>query len=312
MEPPFTRRTAVLVGLPALVGVAAGALVWLQTPTSDIFVETRLWLALMVAGFVVAAGVAAVVLMQQRTNQARQEGALEAGREAERDHSRFLLRLDHELKNPVTAIRAGLANLAQEVGDDQQDDQQMASPALASISTQVDRLAALVADLRKLAELESRTIERAPVDLAELLEEVRDAVTELPAADERTVALALPQAPWPLGTVPGDRDLLFLALHNLVANAVKFTQAGDVIEVRAREDGDQIVVEVADTGAGIPANEVDQVWDELARGSAARGTPGMGLGLALVRGVMVRHEGQVWLRSRPGDGTVVGLALPTA
>jgi two-component system OmpR family sensor kinase len=116
--------------------------------------------------------------------------------------------------------------------------------------------------------------------------------------------------PAPVGTVPGDRDLLFLALHNLLVNAVKFTGPGDTIEVRAREDGDQVVVEVADTGIGIPAEELGGVWDELARGSAARGTPGMGLGLALVRAVVARHGGTVWMQSRPGHGTVVGMRLP--
>jgi two-component system OmpR family sensor kinase len=213
------------------------------------------------------------------------------------EHRRFLLRLDHELKNPVTAIQAGLANIPP-------------SPALQSVASQARRLADLVADLRKLAELETRPLERAPVDVAELLTEAHDAAVDLPGAGDRALALSLPQAPWPVGTIPGDRDLLFLAVYNLLVNAVKFSHAGDRIELRAREDGDQVVVEVADTGIGIPDDEVAQVWDELARGSAAAGTPGSGLGLALARVIVARHGGTVSVRSRVGDGTLVGFHLP--
>ena len=93
---------------------------------------------------------------------------------------------------------------------------------------------------------------------------------------------------------------------------MKFTHPGDRIELRARDEGDHVVVEVADTGIGIPADEVDQIWDELARGSAAAGTPGSGLGLALARVVVGRHEGSVVARSRVGDGTVMAFRLPAA
>jgi two-component system OmpR family sensor kinase len=110
--------------------------------------------------------------------------------------------------------------------------------------------------------------------------------------------------------VNGDPDLLFLAVHNLLTNAFKFTQPGDRIEVRALEDGAAVVIEVADTGPGIPGNEIPHVWEELYRGQGARGIPGSGLGLALVRAIVERHGGQVALRSRQGQGTVFTLRLP--
>ena len=88
-------------------------------------------------------------------------------------------------------------------------------------------------------------------------------------------------------------------------------QPGDRIEVRALEDGAAVVVEVADTGPGIPETEVPLVWEELYRGQGARGIPGSGLGLALVRAIAERHGGQVDLRSREGQGTVFTLRLPT-
>jgi len=218
------------------------------------------------------------------------------------------MRLDHELKNPLTAIRAGLANIEQTGG------MVLASAgtvtALASVSAQADRIARLVSDLRRLADLETQEIELAPVDLTGLLHEVAEAIGEIPAARERFIRVTAPRAPWPLPLVEGDRDLLFMAVQNLVANAVKFSVPGDTVEVRASEDGDTLLLEVADTGAGIPADELGQVWQELARGAAARSLPGTGIGLALVRVIVVRHGGQVAIRSRDGQGTVVSIRLP--
>lgn len=88
------------------------------------------------------------------------------------------------------------------------------------------------------------------------------------------------------------------------------TRPGDTVEVRASEDGASVVVEVADAGPGIPMEELPRVWEELYRGQGARGTPGSGLGLALVRAIVEQHGGQVTLRSRVGQGTVVTMRLP--
>jgi two-component system OmpR family sensor kinase len=218
---------------------------------------------------------------------------------AAEDRRRFLQRLDHELKNPLTAIQAGLANI-ESAGE---------GPALASVKAQTTRLSRLVADLRKLADLETREIERAPVDLGEILEAVVELARARPSSGERRISLSVPQAPWPLPQVPGDYDLLLLALHNLLDNALKFSRKGDTIEVRAFEDGQSVVVEVADTGPGVPAGELPHVWEELYRGVGARGVPGSGLGLALVRAIVERHGGQVSVRSRAGQGTVFGVRL---
>ncbi len=219
------------------------------------------------------------------------------------DRRRFLRRLDHELKNPLTALRAGLANLSALPAGAERD------AARASVEVQVARLSRLATDLRKLAELERRPLERTPADVGELLAEAVELAQE---TSDRAVILALPQAPWPLPPVSGDRDLLFLACHNLLDNACKFTRPGDAIEVRAFEDGRWVVVEVADTGPGIPADDLPHVFEELYRGENARGVEGSGLGLALVRAVARHHGGSVTVRSREGEGTAFTLRLPLA
>ena len=167
-------------------------------------------------------------------------------------------------------------------------------------------------DLRKLSDLETRPIEFASVNLAEILKTVVGMTEERCSAKSIKLALNLPQAPWPLSTVSGDWDLLLLAFHNLLDNAVKFNRPGDTIEVRAFEDGRNVVVEVADTGPGIPEDELPHIWEELYRGQGARGIPGSGLGLALVRVIVDRHRGQVNVRSRVEYGTVVIVRLPQA
>jgi two-component system OmpR family sensor kinase len=227
--------------------------------------------------------------------------------QAAEERRRFVQRLDHELKNPLTAIRAGLANLAN--GPALQTQQE----ALDSVEAQVLRLSRLTSDLRKLAELETRTLEQGGVNVSELLQEVVALALEQTGSDEHRLNLTLPQAPWPLPEVTGDWDLLFLATYNLLDNALKFAQPGDTIEVRAAEDGSYVAVEVADTGPGIPQQELPQVWDELYRGSEARGlVPGSGLGLPLARAIIDRHGGQIRLRSRAGQGTVVTMRLPVS
>jgi two-component system OmpR family sensor kinase len=169
---------------------------------------------------------------------------------------------------------------------------------------------ALVAELRKLSDLETRELEPEPVDMTELLEEVFALAQDHPCAADRELTLAIPRAPWPLPTVSGDRDLLFLAVYNPLDNALKFTKAQDTIELRAAEEDSGVVIEIADTGQGIPEDEIPQVWDELYRGEGARGVPGSGLGLSLVRAIVVRHGGEAAIRSRPGQGTLVTLRLP--
>ncbi|MCU1667529.1 MAG: sensor histidine kinase [Blastococcus sp.] len=221
------------------------------------------------------------------------------------DRRLLLSRLDHELKNPLTAMRAALANVSATATGSDQD------AGLRSIEAQVLRLSRLTADLRKIADVESSEVDRRPVDVTALLEEAMEIVREQPAAAERALSLDLPRAPWPLPQLRGDWELLSLALLNLVDNALKYTAPGDRIEVRARETAGSVVVEVADTGPGIPPEDLPHIWEELYRSTRARGVAGSGLGLALVRAVVEQHGGTVAAESRVGRGTVVRVQLPS-
>ena len=219
-------------------------------------------------------------------------------------HRRFVRRLNHELKNPLTAVRAGLANL-----DDGGVHEVSVQASLHNVRQQVERLGRLANDLRKLADLETGEIERAPVDLAEIIEEAVEMARSVPGRAEAKVTVNVQRLPWPLSQVPGDRDLLLLAVYNLLDNALKFSDSEAEVEVRASEDGTRVTIEVADTGRGIQAADLPHVAEELYRGQGAQGIEGSGLGLALVERIAGLHGGELAIRSREGQGTVAMLRL---
>ncbi|MBO9568190.1 MAG: HAMP domain-containing histidine kinase [Cellulomonas iranensis] len=310
--PRGLRPWFVVAGAVALLGLVAGGALALSGRAWVLVVTTRLPLALAVGGVVVAGLLVGVGALRERRVRVRAATVADAEAAARADerarHRRFLQRLDHELKNPVTAIRAAVAGLGPAAASDDG-----AARAHATLDAQAGRLAHLVADLRKLAELETQPIEQEDVDVAQV---VRDAVDDVLAQAQAAgrprpaVTVSLPTVPWPLPHVRGDVDLLYLAVYNLLGNAVKFSPPGTPVEVRGSDEGGTVVVEVADSGPGVPDDEVGVVFDELARGRDARGTPGSGLGLALVRVIAERHGGRATLRSRVGHGTVVRLHLP--
>jgi two-component system OmpR family sensor kinase len=176
----------------------------------------------------------------------------------------------------------------------------------------VERLTRLLTDLRKLSDLGERPIELWQVDVPDLLQDVVDAAHVLPAYKGREVNLLIPKVPSPFPTITGDRDLLVLAIYNLVENALKFTCETDSVEIRVSEDGRAIIIEVADSGAGISAEDVSKIFEELYRGSNARSTEGSGLGLALVSRIIALHGGQIQVRSSQEEprGTVFTVRLP--
>ena len=295
-----------LVVLPGLLGLAAAALFKVRAdPGPSVYARADIPALLSLAGLLASAALGLALGVRARVHTERSRGVAVAEAHAAGERRRFLRQLDHELKNPLAGMRLGLANLAESSSE---KDRRL---ILSGLEAEVLRLIRLAGNLRKLAELETRPLERAPVDVAEILQEAVALLQAREEAGKRHVAITLPQAPWPLPGVPGDRDLLFLVFHNLVDNAVKFTRPGDTIEIRGFEDGSSVVVEVADTGVGIAAAEQPLVWEELYRGEAAQGKEGSGLGLALARAIIRRHDGQISLRSRPGQGTVVTVRLPS-
>lgn len=226
-------------------------------------------------------------------------------RQREEAHHQFLQRLDHELKNPLTGLQAALTNLRESRSAAE------TYVAVENASQAATRLKRILSDLRKLAELEAQMFENRPLDVGELVGEMVSAANSLPAYRGRSVNLLISKVP-ALPAVTGDRDMLGLAIFNLIDNALKFSEPTSTVEVRVREDGRALFIEVADGGAGISPQEHQRIFEDLYRGENARETVGSGLGLALARRIVQLHKGEISLRSDPaqGRGSVFIIRLP--
>ena len=259
-----------------------------------------------VFGFLITAVVMSVIYWDKHRVAQAQTMYADYLQDTNQKRRSFLRRLDHEIKNPLTGLRAALVNLQESIESDER------VRAVGNANRAVERLTRLLTDLRKLSDLEERTIEKFPVEVPDLLDDVVTAVRILPVCKGREISVLIPKVPSPFPSITGDRDLLVLAIYNLVENALKFTSAEDSIEVRAMEDGRAIVIEVADSGTGIPVEDLSKIFEELYRGSNARGTEGSGLGLALVNRIITLHHGGMGVRSSQTEprGTVFTIRLP--
>lgn len=228
------------------------------------------------------------------------------------EHQQFLLRLDHELKNPLSAIKTSFASLMQLTAKSQPNQvQKEMKKTIQQSKSQIERINHLVSDLRKLAKLETYTLELQDVNIHNLLEQIVSSLSDNPGCKEKQINLSLPSAPWQLPSIYTDEDLLYLCLINLVDNAIKYTDFNDTIEIRAFENHDLITIVIADSGIGIPDGEINQVWGKLYRAKNSRGIPGIGLGLSIVETIVRRLEGKCEIRSREGEGTVFTLQVPS-
>jgi two-component system, OmpR family, sensor kinase len=306
----------VIALLPAVLGFFAWQMYrigWLTD--SIIYLRATLGLLLLIVGILLSAIIGTVIIFYLSFDRRTRSESGSLATHFSTEHRQFLQRLDHELKNPLTTLQVELAILDEEPpwtqpsfgsAQDEPVSVSQSDSSLKRIRTQVTRLNDMVLQLRKLADLQTSDIEQIPVKLDEMLDEL---VTEF-SASKPNLTLNVPRMPWFLPEVRGDADLLYLAMRNVLGNADKFTQPDEAIQVRAYEDTNHIIVEVADEGSGIPEEELPYVTEELYRGKGARGLPGSGLGLALVRAIVERHGGQVSIRSRVKQGTVVSLRLP--
>lgn len=288
--------------LPAGLGLAGIALL-LRVSVVDraILLPSDLDVMIMILGLSLAIFASINLVVREILERLRRQSVEDARQQAFAEHRRFLNRLDHELKNPITAMRAGLGSLSMSLTTDQQ------RTLLRNVEAETVRLSQLVTSLRRLAELESLAVEAHPIDTQGFFAEIIELEREPIEASERHFTTQMP-AQWPV--LIGDQDLLLLALHNLLDNALKYTRPGDRINLSVRVEADDLVIVVEDTGIGIDAVEVPMVWEELYRSRHTRDIPGSGIGLALVKAIIERHDGEVSLTSQRGAGTTVVVRLP--
>ncbi|HEY7163206.1 MAG TPA: ATP-binding protein [Candidatus Binatia bacterium] len=218
---------------------------------------------------------------------------------------RFSADAAHELRTPLTILK-GEIELALRTPVSSAETKQ----TLLSCLEEVDRLNSLVEDLLLMARIESNALSAAarPVNLAEVMEDVAPALTELAARAGNHCTLDARVPLW----VRGHESLLFRLIFNLAENAIKYTPPQGSIAVSLKQDNGSVIWEVSDTGPGIAPEAQQHLFDRFYRADQAREGSGTGLGLALVSSIVQLHHGTIELSSAPGKGSRFRVTLPLA
>jgi len=232
-------------------------------------------------------------------------------RRLQRIRAEFIDNLSHELRTPLTTIRLLTEALSADMTRIEVPDK--VRDRVAKIDVETGHLVQMVTELLDLSRIEQSAKEAELIDLA--IERVlRGAVERLQTFADRqhiSLRLDLPEQ----GSLPrirGDEERLGQLLVNLLHNAIKFSPSGTEVVVRAVADGEELIVSVADQGAGIPKADLDRVFERFYKVDKARvrGMGGTGLGLAIARHIAEGHGGRLWVESEEGRGSTFSLAIP--
>ena len=211
----------------------------------------------------------------------------------------FISDASHELRTPLAVLRAQVELL------DRETDEHGRHEATATLLRRLDELDRLVADMLTLAGAEAgQLVEPRPIDLGEFFQDLR---RDLPLFGEREFRLEAVD-----GTLQADPDRLTQVLRNLIRNAVAHTDPGGQVAVAARARGDHLQISVTDSGAGIPPDQLEQIFERFHRIDTGRSRDrgGSGLGLAIARAITEAHGGTIRAESAPSEGATFRIELP--
>ena len=218
----------------------------------------------------------------------------------------------HDLRTPLTRLRhkaQAFIELDHENGTRENCPRcRAASNALADCVEEADRVTTILNTLVDIAEAEAglAKLEIAPLRLKTLIADAVESYAQW--AEDRGVAVGF-HVDEAL-SVSGDATALFRVFANLLDNAIKYTPGGGRVDITAEPHGEWAEIRVTDTGVGIPAEDLPQIWDRLFRGDRSRSQRGFGLGLSFVRAIAQAHGGKVVAESVPQCGTTIRLTLP--
>jgi signal transduction histidine kinase len=236
-----------------------------------------------------------------------QEAAqVEALRKVDQLKSELLSTVSHELRTPLASIKGYTSSLLR---DDVEWDPDTRREFLQIIDEESDRLTGLIEDVLQMSEIEAGVLRvaRQPVKVSRLAQKVIKKLR--PQSRERALTVATS------GDVPetmADPRRIEQVLHNLVVNALKYSQDGTPVAIRIERRGSAIQVSVKDQGIGIPPEHLEHVFERFYRveGTLSRQTGGSGLGLSICRGIIEAHGGRIWVESQPGKGSTFFFTVP--
>jgi two-component system, OmpR family, phosphate regulon sensor histidine kinase PhoR len=230
-------------------------------------------------------------------------------RRLERLRQDFFASVSHELKTPLAAIKAYTETLL----DDEQQDRSVTRRFLLRVEEQADRLHSLVIDMLMLARVESEDhgFDVKPIDARPAIVNSVDYFRE--KGEAKRVLIESRLLPDPC-IVMADSEGLGMIIRNLVDNAVKYTPAGGQVTVTTSSENGDLVVDVADTGVGIPVEDLNRIFERFYRVDKARSRElgGTGLGLSIVKHLVQRFGGTVSVKSRLNEGSTFTVSLPLA
>ncbi len=271
--------------------------------------------ALFVTGvsFVLASTIFAAVYMATSISSAlrEREAALAATNAllVEQDciKSEYVFRVTHDIKGHLSAIRSCLDPVVEGVTGPVPPEQ------LNLIDRARRRSDTLLTFVKALLELTRMRLSKEIVMDAFLIEHAVESAVSYVEARAATKSIVVDQAiDDTAGWITGARVYVEETIANLLANSVKYSRDGGRIAIRVTDEGETVLVEIADRGIGIPEDEIPRVFDEFYRATNARAAErdGTGLGLSMARQVVERHGGEIWIESREGRGTTVSMRLP--
>lgn len=231
--------------------------------------------------------------------------ALEAAEQLKTD---FLANVSYQLRTPLNAIMGFAEILGNQYFGPLNDRQ---TEYTTGIHESGERLISLIDDILDLATIEAGYLElkKEKVDIAELLTGISDLTTEWARKNELQVILSCPDN---IGIISADERRLKQVMLNLIRNAINFTPAGGKINITAKKSGDSVEIAIADTGVGIPADDMKRIFQPFERIPTGRndaGNAGAGLGLSLVKNIIELHGGKILIDSIEGQGTTATIRL---
>jgi two-component system sensor histidine kinase KdpD len=245
-------------------------------------------------------GQAAVAL--ERTQLAEEKRLVHLEFEAEQLRTSLLSSLSHDLRTPLAGIEGAASSLLEENSRLTSDSRRELAT---TIVEEARRMTRLIGNLLDMVRVESGAL--AVRREWHVLEEVVGAA--LARVEERLAGRPVTtRVPGDLPLVPIDDVLVEQVIINLLENAAKYTPAGTAIDVEAVSRGGEVIVGVADRGPGVPVGEEERIFEKFHR--ASRGAGGIGLGLAICRGIITAHAGRIWVDHRAGGGAVFRFTLP--